>query len=95
MGKAFGITSLVLGIISVGLIGLNAMRSPILIILIPSMIVAVVGVIFGGLAVAKDDSKGLGIAGLILGTIGIAFPIWAFVSLLGGLLLTPVPVPPP
>lgn len=95
MGKAFGITSLVLGIISIGLIGLNAMRSPIAILMIPSMIVAGVGVVFGGLSIAKDDSKGLGIAGLILGTIGLAFPIWAFISILGGILLAPVPVPPP
>jgi len=95
MGKAFGITSLVLGIISVGLIGLNTMRSPILIILLPAMIIAVVGVIFGGLAIAKDDSKGLGIAGLILGTIGLAFPIWALINIMGGLLLQPVPVLPP
>jgi len=95
MGKAFGITSLVLGIISVGLIGLNTMRSPILIILLPAMIIAVVGVIFGGIAIAKDDSRGLGIAGLILGTIGLAFPIWALINIMGGLLLQPVPVLPP
>ena len=95
MGKAFGITSLVFGIISVGLIGLNTMRSPILGILIPAMMVAAWGIVFGGLAIAKDDSKGLGIAGLILGTIGLAFPIWAFISILGVLLLQPVPIPPP
>jgi len=95
MAKTFGIISVVSGIISIALIGLNTMRSPMPIILIPAMIVAVVGVIFGGLAITKDDSTGLGIAGLILGIIGIAFPIWAFISILGGLLIQPVPVPPP
>ena len=95
MAKTFGIISLVSGIISMFLIGLNTMQAPILGILIPAMIVAAVGIIFGGLAIAKDDSKGLGIAGLILGTIGLAFPIWTFISILGGQLIQPVPVPPP
>jgi len=95
MAKTYGIISLVSGIISIFLIGLNTMQAPILGILIPAMIVAAVGIIFGGLAIAKDDSKGLGIAGLILGTIGLAFPIWAFISILGGQLIQPVPVPPP
>ena len=97
MAKTFGIISLVLGIISILLLGLNTMQTLILgIITIPSIITSAVGIVFGGLGIAKDDSKGLGIAGLILGTIGLAFPIWAFINiLLAQLLAPPIPVPPP
>ena len=49
----------------------------------------ILAIIFGGIGIAKDDSKGLGIAGLILGIIAlilwIMFPFVFFFLLLGGL----------
>ena len=82
MGKAFGITSLVLGIIGIiiGIITFLSIFFP-----LPYMRSLSIGtfgigglaITFGAIGIAKDDSKGLGIAGLVLGIsavfIGISF----------------------
>ncbi len=57
MGKVFGIIGLVSGIIGA---------------LVFWYIFGPIAIIFGAIGIAKDDSKGLGIAGLVLGTIDVA-----------------------
>ncbi|MFW9875879.1 MAG: hypothetical protein ACFFG0_22485 [Candidatus Thorarchaeota archaeon] len=41
----------------------------------------IIAIIFGGIGIAKDDSKGMGIAGLVLGIVGIIMYIVVFVLL--------------
>ena len=80
MGKALGIVSLNFGIIGVIIIVINLAFGmfffldvffgiTLLIIALSSSIVAIV---CGGIGIKKDDSPGLAIAGLVLGSI---FPI--------------------
>ena len=82
MVKTYGIISIVLGFISIMLSGLNAMQTPQLVIMVPVFITSVVGIIFDGRGISRDDSKGLGIAGLLLGIIGLAFPLWLVINIL-------------
>lgn len=56
MGKVFGIIGLVSGIIG---------------LLVFWYIFGPIAIIFGAIGIAKDDSKGLGIAGLILGIVDV------------------------
>ncbi|MFX0040763.1 MAG: hypothetical protein ACFFAB_15600, partial [Candidatus Heimdallarchaeota archaeon] len=80
MGKIFGIISLIFALVSLIIVWffwrLWLIELPI------------IAIIFGGIGIAKDDSKGLGIAGLILGIIAliiwIIFPFVFFFLLVGG-----------
>ncbi|MFX1496259.1 MAG: DUF4190 domain-containing protein [Promethearchaeota archaeon] len=65
MGKVFGILGLIFGIVSIALCWIFFLGIPL----------GALGIIFGGIGIAKDDSKGLGIAGLILGIIGLVLSI--------------------
>ena len=91
MGKALGIVSLIFGIIGVIIISINLifgmfffldliLGMTLLIIALSSSIVAIV---CGGIGIKKDDSPGLAIAGLVLGSI---FPILVVFSSI----LTPI-----
>ena len=75
LGKIFGIISLIFGLISILLTflfyGMWGIAIPI------------IAIVFGGIGIAKDDSKGLGIAGLILGIISLVIWIIAPILLLG------------
>ena len=80
--RKYGITALLLGIICFSLsfliMGLRTIGFSILDYIISliagnaiSLILSILAVIFGILGIAKDDSKGMGIAGLILGVLNI------------------------
>ena len=71
MGKVFGIIGLVSGIIGA---------------LVFWYIFGPIAIIFGAIGIAKDDSKGLGIAGLVLGTIDIVCMLILYL-MLGSLIL--------
>jgi len=76
MGKALGIVALILGIAGISLSWLG---------IIPSFIYSGVGylpipilliaIICGAIGIKKDDSPGMAIAGLVLGSIGIFISI--------------------
>ena len=78
MGKIFGILSLLFGILSIVL--------TFVFYAIWGIAIPILAIVFGGIGIAKDDSKALGIVGLILGIVSLV--IW-FVAplLLIGLLL--------
>ena len=95
MAKIYGIMSLVFGIISLIMQIPIPMQSPNTALLISALILSIVGIIFGGLGIAKDDSRGAGKAGLFLGIIGLLFHIWWLINiLLAQILFPPVPAPP-
>jgi len=84
MGKVFGALSLVFALVSL-LAGWA-----IVIFLFPygmyiMWVLPILAIIFGIIGIVKDDSKGLGIAGLIIGI--IALILW---PVLGLLLLAPL-----
>lgn len=82
MGKIFGIISLICALL--------AWILPWFYWRIWLIWLPILAIIFGGIGIAKDDSKGLGIAGLILGIIAlivwIIFPFVFFFLLLGAFL---------
>ncbi|MFX0074603.1 MAG: hypothetical protein ACFE96_04130 [Candidatus Hermodarchaeota archaeon] len=74
MGKVFGIISLVCGLISFFMTPVTYFAIPVgpriaLTLLIP--VIFGTGIIMGALGIAKDDGKGLGIAGLIISHIAL------------------------
>lgn len=69
MGKVFGIISLVCGIVSFALTPITYFAIPVgpriaLTFGIPTLFIT--GIVTGALGIAKDDGKGLAIAGLII-----------------------------
>ena len=93
MAKIYGIMSLVFGIISLIMQIPIPMQVPNTALMISALILSIVGIIFGGLGIAKDDSRGSGKAGLFLGIIGLVFPIWwLIIWLLANVIFPPVPV---
>ena len=68
MGKVFGVLALIFGLI--GLLGgwFLGFFIPYGAYILPGL-----AIVFGIIGIVKDDSKGLGIAGLILGIIGLIF----------------------
>jgi hypothetical protein len=75
LGKVFGIISLVCGICGLVLPWVPYIGG-LWVIALP-----IIAIIFGGIGIAKDDSKGMGIAGLILGIVGIIMYIVLFIFL--------------
>lgn len=74
MGKMFGIISLVCAIIGFALTPMGYFSVPLglrFFLLFVTPVLAGTGIVCGGLGIAKDDSKGLAIAGLIIGSIAI------------------------
>ncbi len=71
MGKVFGIIALICGILGfIGwlLFGLLPFNLP-----FSGLYLPVAAIVFGIIGIIVDDSKGMAIAGLILGCIGIIF----------------------
>jgi len=82
MGKVFGLIGLIFGII--GLVGVWFLT---FLFYFSALLISILAIVFGGIGIAKDDSKGLGIAGLILGIITLIiwllWPILVIFGLLG------------
>ena len=80
MGSAFGIISLILALIDLlgGIFILMAFSPPFNFIFI--IMTCIVAIVFGIVGIVRDDAKGLGIAGLILGI--IALVIWGIFGLI-------------
>lgn len=78
MGKTFGIIALLAGLaglILLALLWIGIFFAPLLLFPYIGLIIIVAGalaIIFGIIGIVKDDSKGLGITGLILGIFTIA-----------------------
>ena len=89
MGRAFGIVAMIFGSISIPLCGAIAAMSSIssfysLLLGMPDILalfsiigwlIPAIAVIFGIIGIIKDDTKGLAIAGLILGAIALILGI--------------------
>ncbi|MFX1479678.1 MAG: hypothetical protein ACFFCI_16265 [Promethearchaeota archaeon] len=94
MGKTFGIIALLMGIIGIIVIALFFILVFAIGFVIPwwDLIVIILGalaIVFGIIGIAKDDSKGLGIVGLILGiilevVIWVVFPLVLVGLAIGG-----------
>ena len=65
MGNTFGVYSLLCGIAAIALVWVV----PLYLIIIPGA-----AIVFGGVGIVKDDTKTLGIVGVVIGS--IAFIIW-------------------
>ncbi len=83
----FGIISLVCGIIAFALTPMGYFAVPLFMrffLLIITPLLAVTGLVCGGIGIVKDDSKGLAIAGLIISSIAmINFFAGSFTSFWG------------
>ena len=80
MGKALGIVGLVLGAIGIVLailLGMVVYRLT-LIFLIPTFVIAAIAIVFGIIGMVKDDSKGIKIAGVVLGAISVGLILSVF-----------------
>ncbi|MFW9875880.1 MAG: hypothetical protein ACFFG0_22490 [Candidatus Thorarchaeota archaeon] len=94
MGKAFGLVALLMAIIGIIVIALFFILVFTIGFIIPwwDLIVIILGalaIVFGIIGIAKDDSKGLGITGLILGiilevVIWVVFPLVLVGLAIGG-----------
>lgn len=74
MGKALGIVALVFGIIGIATSLISFIPTPFVILWYVPLTTSIVGIICGGIGIKKDDSPGLAITGLVLGSVG--FIIW-------------------
>ena len=74
MGKALGIVALVFGIIGIATSLISFIPTPFIILWYVPLATSVVGIICGGIGIKKDDSPGLAITGLVLGSVGLI--IW-------------------
>ena len=70
MGKVFGILALIFGLLSYVMWIIFAMFLP---LPYSAWYFPVAAIVFGIIGIAVDDSKGMGIAGLVLGIIAIPF----------------------
>ena len=71
MGKTLGIIALIFGIVGVLIIFISFFPTPFVIFWYVQVTAPIVGIICGGIGIKKDDSPGLAIAGLVLGSIGL------------------------
>ena len=79
MGKVFGLLGLLFGII--GIVGVWFFT---FFFYFSALIIGILAIVFGAIGIAKDDSKGMGIAGLILGIITlIIWFLWPILVLFG------------
>lgn len=98
MGKTFGIIALIFGIIGVIMIIIDIYLAFMFVIMSPfitppffiqiiieiiSIACTIVAIVCGAIGIKKDDSRGLAIAGLILGTIGMIPVIISIISVFG------------
>lgn len=70
MGETFGLTALIFGLISIPS-GIIAAFISIIGWLIPP-----IAIIFGIIGTVKDDSKGMAVAGLVLGIVGLTIGLF-------------------
>ena len=74
MGKTLGIVALVFGIIGIATSLISIIPTPFVILWYVPLTTSVVGIICGSIGIKMDDSPGLAIAGLVLGSVGLI--IW-------------------
>ena len=82
MGKAIGIVALIFGIIGIASSLISFIPTPFVILWYGPLATSVVGMICGGIGIKKDDSPGLAITGLVLGSVGLIIWILFFVIFL-------------
>lgn len=86
MGKIFGILGLIFGILGLALA--LVFSTPLVAIIFPllrfgSIGLPIMAIIFGAISIFKDDSKALGVVGLVLGVIGLVIWIVFFILVFG------------
>ena len=74
MGKTLSIVALVFGIIGIATSLISFLPTPFIILWYAPLTTSIVGIICGGIGIKKDDSPGLAITGLVLGSVGLI--IW-------------------
>ena len=74
MGKTLGILALVFGIMGIAFSLFSFVPTPFVTLWYAPLSTSVVGIICGGIGIKKDDSPGLAITGLALGSVGLI--IW-------------------
>ena len=74
MGKTLSIVALVFGIIGIATSLISFLPTPFIILWYVPLATSIVGIICGGIGIKKDDSPGLAITGLVLGSVGLI--IW-------------------
>jgi len=74
MGKTLGIVALVFGIIGLATSLISFIPTPFVILWYVPLTTSGVGIICGGIGIKRDDSTGLAITGLVLGSVGLI--IW-------------------
>lgn len=82
MGKALGIVALIFGVIGIVSSLISFLPTPFVILWYVPLATSIVGIICGGIGIKKDDSPGLAITGLVLGTVGLIIWIIFFVIFL-------------
>jgi hypothetical protein len=85
LGKGFGLISLLLGLVAIVVFFLG-----LLVFVIPFWdyivwTLSIGAIVLGAIGIAKDDSKGLGVVGLILGIIGVILMILLPIIFIGWL----------
>ena len=81
MGKALGIVALIYGIIGIVTSLISFFPTPFVILWFVPITTSVVGIINGGIGINKDDSPGMAITGLVLGSVGLIIWIISYVVL--------------
>lgn len=71
MGKTLGIVALVFGIIGIAASLISFLPITLVILWYVPVTSSVVGIICGGIGIKNDDSPGLAITGLALGSVGL------------------------
>ncbi|MFX1493848.1 MAG: hypothetical protein ACFFBZ_06165 [Promethearchaeota archaeon] len=82
MGKALGIVALIFGVIGIVSSLISFLPIPFVILWYVPLATSIVGIICGGIGIKKDDSPGLAITGLVLGSVGLIIWIIFFVIFL-------------
>ena len=74
MGKTLGIVALIFGIIGIATSLFPFIPIPFVILWYTPLTTSVVGIVCGGIGIKRDDSSGLAITGLVLGSVGLT--VW-------------------
>ena len=81
MGKTLGIVALIFGIIGIASSFFLFIPIPFVILWYTPLTTSVVGIVCGGIGIKRDDSPGLALTGLVLGSIGLIIWISFFIML--------------
>ena len=79
MGKALGIVALIFGVIGIVSSLISFFPTPFVILWYVPLATSIVGIICGSIGIKKDDSPGLAITGLVLGSVGLIIWIIFFI----------------